>query len=463
MSADVAKLGLIRPGMSVGLLKAALGEDWKEPGKHTEGHLFHREFGARITAGGSVGEVSFRAPFDLPDPVHGVFMGMESERFLELYPRCSKISDEREEYGWSLFKVELSEALNLIAGVKDDVVRIIEVSDPKAVYPERPYKYADNTLAEAFDLTLADPVRLDRRPEHGWCFGRPPGIDAARWPISPKYGTPLRHAFTLRLPPAYRTLGADYVAISLFVDEQWESLPEIRNSARRSKQLIRGKALTPDTIYGKLSARFKPIGALRFDMEFFDCWYVMVWLREAEFNGPLGSPPVQAGLPGASAPGWLSKSPLEYFGEINLPVTTAERQSKDNFTPGGYGVDQLLAAARPKTGWKNLSAREALEFGWPIEITPREDDPNTGKPAREWEWQNALSGYIPAYSDEGREMGLDRFYDRHAHLGGTMFPIQSYPDFSPFYIEFNEVFGGFNFGDGVAQIDLKEMEVDWAC
>ncbi|WP_257784834.1 hypothetical protein [Rhizobium phaseoli] len=44
-----------------------------------------------------------------------------------------------------------------------------------------------------------------------------------------------------------------------------------------------------------------------------------------------------------------------------------------------------------------------------------------------------------------------------------MFPMQGYPDFSPYYIEISEIFGGFNFGSGVAQIDLKEMKLEWAC
>jgi hypothetical protein len=77
--------------------------------------------------------------------------------------------------------------------------------------------------------------------------------------------------------------------------------------------------------------------------------------------------------------------------------------------------------------------------------------------------RNEFNGYIAAYSEEGRALGLERFQDWHAHLGGTMFPMQGYPDFSPFYIELSEIFGGFNFGDGVAQIDIKEMKLEWAC
>lgn len=364
---------------------------------------------------------------------------MAGEEFHRLYPDARRISDEREKYGWTILNMPLAETLELGVAIREEVVRAISLVDPTAIYPERPYKYADPDLAEAFDLTLADPVNLARRPENGWAYGRPPGIDAESWPISTVNGMPLRHAFTLKLPPSYRTLGKDYVAISLFVDEQWETPPESRNA-------------------GTGGAR--PASPRRFDMETMDCDYVLFWLTEEEFQAPLGSPPV---MPEAPVPGWLSKSPLDYFGEFNLPKTTEERRARDVFTPGGLAVKELLEAARPPRGWKHLPGPEALDYGWQIEITPREDDPNVGKPAREFKHQNKSSGYIPAYSEEGQQLGLERFQDWHAHLGGTMFPMQGYPYFSPYYLEMSEVFGGFNFGDGVGQMDLKEMKIDWAC
>jgi len=49
------------------------------------------------------------------------------------------------------------------------------------------------------------------------------------------------------------------------------------------------------------------------------------------------------------------------------------------------------------------------------------------------------------------------------HLGGTMRPCQAVPEMSPFYIEFEEYFGGYNFGGGNAQLDFKDMKFDWAC
>ena len=44
-----------------------------------------------------------------------------------------------------------------------------------------------------------------------------------------------------------------------------------------------------------------------------------------------------------------------------------------------------------------------------------------------------------------------------------MRPCQAVPEMSPFYIEFEEYFGGYNFGGGNAQLDFGGMKFDWAC
>jgi hypothetical protein len=44
-----------------------------------------------------------------------------------------------------------------------------------------------------------------------------------------------------------------------------------------------------------------------------------------------------------------------------------------------------------------------------------------------------------------------------------MRPCQAVPEMSPFYIEFEEYFGGYNFGGGNAQLDFRDMTFDWAC
>ena len=79
MPIDNAKLAPMQPGVSVEELKAALGTSWKEPRLQAEGHLHIEEFGTRITADGRLGEVHFRAPFELP-PIHGVRMATVSPR-----------------------------------------------------------------------------------------------------------------------------------------------------------------------------------------------------------------------------------------------------------------------------------------------------------------------------------------------------------------------------------------------
>ncbi|MCR1760511.1 hypothetical protein NAG17_19565, partial [Pseudomonas aeruginosa] len=49
------------------------------------------------------------------------------------------------------------------------------------------------------------------------------------------------------------------------------------------------------------------------------------------------------------------------------------------------------------------------------------------------------------------------------HIGGTMRPVQGVPEMSPFYVEFEEYLGGYNFGGGNAQLDFRDMRFDWAC
>ncbi|WP_211985212.1 hypothetical protein [Bradyrhizobium tropiciagri] len=70
--------------------------------------------------------------------------------------------------------------------------------------------------------------------------------------------------------------------------------------------------------------------------------------------------------------------------------------------------------------------------------------------------------YVAPYSLDGKARGLQRLHGRN-HLGGTMFPNQWTPKYSPTYLEIEEYFGGFNFGGGNGQLDLASLEFDWAC
>ncbi len=52
------------------------------------------------------------------------------------------------------------------------------------------------------------------------------------------------------------------------------------------------------------------------------------------------------------------------------------------------------------------------------------------------------------FSDKGKELKLkERFWGK-THFGGTANLIQSTPEFSPFYIEFEKSFGNSNMGGG---------------
>nr|MDX8322507.1 hypothetical protein [Agrobacterium sp. rho-8.1] len=72
---------------------------------------------------------------------------------------------------------------------------------------------------------------------------------------------------------------------------------------------------------------------------------------------------------------------------------------------------------------------------------------------------------IATDTEEGRQRVQDAFriHDwakdhKDAHIGGTMRPAQNIPAFSPYYIEFDEYFGGYNFGGGNAQLDFCDMK-----
>jgi len=306
---------------------------------------------------------------------------------------------------------------------------------------------ADPHLKTAYDLLRAPQCLLPRsgRGEQwsgGWSLGLPPGITQHQWPLSESLGYPLRHAFTLQLPREYRTRGEDYVAISVFVDDQFEELPsspviEAYFASELSVQPPGDEALLP--FWQHRRARHP----MQFDMtDILGAQYAAIWLTQAEFAGDICPAPMLQGNPLlGQSPGWLEQSYIEYLAYCKVR------------NPGSPAFDWL-----PGEG---LAA--GIDTAFPIRAQVREGDPNVGKPPRDWEDDCKASGYVPAYSGEQSEaLGLAQLGGRN-HLGGTMFPIQSYPEFGPFYLEFEENFGGFNFGGGNAQLDLVKMELDWAC
>ena len=111
-----------------------------------------------------------------------------------------------------------------------------------------------------------------------------------------------------------------------------------------------------------------------------------------------------------------------------------------------------------------------LDWNRAIRWMPRAQDPNAGKAPEDPQLGAKTSGYRPSHYWEGGVVETEH-YRTHPwvaghkpdHIGGTMQPVQGTPEFSPFYVEFEEYFGGYNFGGGNCQIDFLNMKLDWAC
>ncbi|NOQ72990.1 MAG: hypothetical protein GQ574_13355 [Crocinitomix sp.] len=97
-----------------------------------------------------------------------------------------------------------------------------------------------------------------------------------------------------------------------------------------------------------------------------------------------------------------------------------------------------------------------------VKLFERENDPNTGRKLEDCPYEEDENAYIDMDSEKGEELKLrDRFWGK-THFGGTANPVQATPEFSPYYIEFEEGFGNSNMGGGNGQIDLLNNELDWA-
>ncbi|VIO79039.1 hypothetical protein CI1B_76680 [Bradyrhizobium ivorense] len=301
----------------------------------------------------------------------------------------------------------------------------------------------------AYDLTLLQtPPQRGTERDHGWCYGLPPGIRPEQWPLSPHDGFPMQHCFTLRLPAQYRARGEAYVALAMFADQQYDEPVEVDAVARYlAAETIERPAdgnLLPYWTYAQhrhpTECRMKDI---------IDHNFVAIWLTEAEFAGPLCAPPELAGNPLLQVnppPRWIEKGAARTVFEAQVGRITRAEELKQKY-------------------WYRLFGHvpEIGHHAYGIALALREGDPNVGKPPRDHLLHKAeLGGYVAPYSLDGKARGLERLHRRN-HLGGTMFPNQWTPKYSPTYLEIEEHFGGFNFGGGNGQLDLADMEFDWAC
>ncbi|MFF7065985.1 hypothetical protein [Pseudomonas sp. NPDC008258] len=444
----VARIATLRPGVPVDSLASMMGKKWLPPdGYGRVPGTFSRGFGIQVDAAGRLGKVSFYRTFPATVMIEGLHIGMPLADALAARPGLRLLPPTPELGQQSEYSDRTGEGFVLLARVSNQKVGALEIHQPGAIYPEPEKLLADPHLKTAYDLLRAPQYLLPKsgRGEHwsgGWSLGLPPGITQRQWPLSESLGYPLRHAFTLYLPREYRTQGEDYVALSVFVDDQYEELP----SSSAIEAYFASELLDQPPGDGALIPFWQHRQArhpMRFDMtDILGTQYAGIWLTQAEFEGDICPVPTLEGNPLlGKPPGWLHLSYAEYLFD-----------------------NKVRNPATPAFGWLPGSGPAAgIDTAFAIRAQVREGDPNVGKPPREREDDCKDSGYVPAFSGEQSEgLGLVQLGGRN-HLGGTMFPVQSYPAFGPFYLEFEEHFGGFNFGSGNAQLDLTKMEMDWAC
>jgi hypothetical protein len=308
--------------------------------------------------------------------------------------------------------------------------------------------------AKAYNLEI---LHEEARPGpecHGWCFGLPPGISPGQWPLDPSTGYPLVHGFTLRLPPDYRCHGRDVAGLSLFACCHEHS--DGGTAPDQAIASVMSGATAPD------DARYLPFwNAVRnchprlFRMaDVLGDSFAVLLLREAELNGPLCRPPDIAAASALSChatPQWIAAGGgRAYFDGQMSYGGTAQRDF----------IHQILGGIPDiRPDWNRALRWRA-----------RADDPNAGKAPEDRFAAKENSGYQQPYYYEGGVAAPANFRKQawtadHArdHIGGTMQPMQATPRFSPFYVEFEEYLGGYNFGGGNGQLDFLNMQLDWAC
>lgn len=439
----------IRPGMPEDVLAELLGDRWRKPNE--QGHLtfLAKDVIARLDSERVVGYVLFACSMPQTILIEGLRCGAPISDALAANPLLALLPADPEgaSEGWTSYGFITDAGMRVIANVnaQDSMVKSIRLENPNAAYREPLLPVFDPVLTKAFDLKLG-PQRILPRTNRGvewsggWTLGLPPGITTAQWPLSASNGQPLRHAFTLHLPVDYRIKGEELVALSLFVDDQQEEISCIKEIANYfGSPLV---ATPPDDsdllpFWQYRQAKHPHCHTMEDTLGIQFC---AIWLTQQEFDGDLCRPPKPASDLLADSPSWIEKDYASYFF-----YTWLYRTSGDAGIPGA-----------------GIGSSSSDSVALPISTDIRADDPNVGRSPREWERECALNGYIGVFSERGKELNLSR-WDAIAHLGGTMLPEQGYPEFGPYYLEFKEGFGGFDFVEGKAQLDLEQMKIDWAC
>jgi hypothetical protein len=305
----------------------------------------------------------------------------------------------------------------------------------------------------AYDLEMLH-RSVDPADNHGWVFGLPPGITSAQWPLDPISGYPLVHGFTLRLPEDYRVHGPDIVALSFFATAYDQN-----DGGARVREDLQAAVLGAP-VGASESSDLKPFRdhaamahpRLHRMSDILDYAYAVILLTEAEFNGPLCMPPQfepNAHLTLNARPKWVGSGAAHAYFHDSCGMWLNDMPLQDLFI-----YRQIGAVPEARLDWHRA-----------IRCTPRATDPNAGIPPVEVHDEPSELGYQSPF-DTARNFELKLWAQSHKpdHIGGTMRPVQGTPEFSPFYIGFEEYFGGYNFGSGGnAQLDIMLMKFDWAC
>src|SRR5262245_8717771 len=303
----------------------------------------------------------------------------------------------------------------------------------------------------AYDIEILQ--RMARQPglgEQGWTFGLPPGILPQHWPLDTSNGYPLMHGFTIRLPEDYRVHGPHITGLSFFAvapdhnDGGAVTSPDIRKVLAD----VNGGAPTdpyPRSFWQAERLRHPRLHRMT---DMLGCSYALILLTQEEFDGPYCEPPPPLqGNPDESIrpPAWLTKGSAASYWEQTYSPSLGLAVEK-------YAVYRMFGELPERGLWFNRA------LSW----LPRPHDPNAGRTPRE-------EGYEPDYYwvDDNIKPENYRLHDwakdyKVNHIGGTMRPMQGIPmGFSPFYIEFGEEMGGYNFGGGIAQLDIFGMKFNW--
>ncbi|MBN7768291.1 hypothetical protein KUV44_15700 [Marinobacter daepoensis] len=293
----------------------------------------------------------------------------------------------------------------------------------------------------AYNIEILKKPATESERFDGWIFGLPPGIKSEQWPIDPNTGYPLMHGFTLKLPEGYRVydgiVGISFFAIAIEHNDGGPKYVKGLEEAVLSDQLPENPSFKEfwDSVKNG-HPRCKYV------TDILGCYYATLLLTEEEFNGDFCEPPklltryFENDIP---SPDWLKKGGASCFWkQIYSPGLS--------LPPEEYGIYRDLGGI----------PTEELSYSRAILLKLNPEDPNAGTQPTD----DAGTGYIDPYEDEPSWANTIS----PNHLGGTTFPAQGIPDFlTPYYIEFEEVFGGYNFGSGNAQLDIKNRNFDWSC